>query len=249
MSAAGAGRGNGLEAAAYAPVADLEPQLADAMLDALRDEGVAAYVVPAAGLRGAYGDVRLPDRPTDRLWVDREAQDRVRVVLGDLLPRLRAELDAHVREVDEQRGGTDADIARAWADIVAGYNRPADTVRWPAAEDVTDDPAPAEPPVIAADLAPPSAAELPLPPADDEEHFVPPDPPPLPRTDPITRAAWLALIGGPLFFFVASTFGLSPGGMSAFLAVVAFVGGFVTLVARMQDGPRNDSGPDDGAVV
>jgi hypothetical protein len=249
MSAAGPGRGNGLEAAAYAPVADLEPQLADAMLDALRDEGVAAYVVPAAGLRGAYGDVRLPDRPTDRLWVDRDAQDRVRVVLGELLPRLRAELDAHVRAVDEQRGGSDADIARAWADIVAGYNRPADTVRWPAAEDVPDDVAPPQPAEDSALPAPSTAAELPPPPADDEEHFVPPDPPPLPRADLITRAAWAALLGGPLFFFVATTFGMAPGGTYAFLAVVAFVGGFVTLVARMQDGPRDDSGPDDGAVV
>lgn len=35
----------------------------------------------------------------------------------------------------------------------------------------------------------------------------------------------------------------------AVLALVAFVGGFVTLVARMQDRPPTDSGPDDGAVV
>jgi hypothetical protein len=34
------------------------------------------------------------------------------------------------------------------------------------------------------------------------------------------------------------------------LAVAAFVGGFVTLVARMKDRyPNDDTGPDDGAVV
>ena len=37
-------RGNGLRAAAYIGVADLHPQVADVMLAALADEGVAAYV-------------------------------------------------------------------------------------------------------------------------------------------------------------------------------------------------------------
>jgi hypothetical protein len=36
----------------------------------------------------------------------------------------------------------------------------------------------------------------------------------------------------------------------AVLAIAAFVGGFVTLVARMKDRPpSDDTGPDDGAVV
>jgi len=42
---------------------DLEPQFADALLEALRAEGVAAYAAPAPGRRGPYMDVILPDRP------------------------------------------------------------------------------------------------------------------------------------------------------------------------------------------
>ncbi|MEY2475130.1 MAG: hypothetical protein QOG87_445, partial [Actinomycetota bacterium] len=38
-------------------------------------------------------------------------------------------------------------------------------------------------------------------------------------------------------------------GWAGLLALAAFVGGFVTLVARMEDRPPNDLGGDDGAVV
>jgi hypothetical protein len=67
-------RGNGLTADAYVPLADLTPQLADAMLSALREAGIAAYAAPAPGRTGGYLDVRLPEEPTDRLYADAEAR-------------------------------------------------------------------------------------------------------------------------------------------------------------------------------
>jgi hypothetical protein len=82
------------------------------------------------------------------------------------------------------------------------------------------------------------------------EHFVPPVPPPLPRLDPITKGAWLALFGGPLYLLVSTAIGATISGLAAFLAVAAFVGGFVILVLRMDNGRPPDSGSDDdGAVV
>jgi hypothetical protein len=85
-------------------------------------------------------------------------------------------------------------------------------------------------------------------PADD--HFVPPVPPPLPRLDPITKGAWLALFGGPLYLLISTAIGATISGLAAFLAVAAFVGGFVILVLRMDNGRPPDSGSDDdGAVV
>jgi hypothetical protein len=90
----------------------------------------------------------------------------------------------------------------------------------------------------------PSANE----PADD--HFVPPVPPPLPRLDPVTKGAWLALFGGPLYLLISTAIGTTISGLAAFLAVAAFVGGFVILVLRMDNGRPPDSGSDDdGAVV
>ena len=93
----------------------------------------------------------------------------------------------------------------------------------------------------------PRDAPLPEDPAD--EHFVPPVPPPLPRLEPATKLAWIALFGGPLYLLIATATGAAISGLAAFLAVAAFVGGFVVLVLRMDNGRPPDSGPDDGAVV
>jgi len=87
------------------------------------------------------------------------------------------------------------------------------------------------------------------PPNEDEDHFVPPEPPPLPRLDPVTKGAWVALFGGPLYLLVAVMASWQVPDWAAFCAVAAFVGGFATLVVRMGDRPPRDSGPDDGAVV
>lgn len=81
---------------------------------------------------------------------------------------------------------------------------------------------------------------------EDEGHFVPPPPPPLPTTDTTTKMAWVALFGGPLYLLIAAVLSWEVPGWVAFLAVAAFVGGFVTLVLRMGDDPRDG---DDGAVV
>jgi hypothetical protein len=83
-----------------------------------------------------------------------------------------------------------------------------------------------------------------------DEHYVPPLPPPLPKLDPITKGAWLALFGGPLYLLIATAVGGGVSGLAVFLSVAAFVGGFAVLVLRMDNGggPR-DSGPDDGAIV
>jgi hypothetical protein len=93
------------------------------------------------------------------------------------------------------------------------------------------------------------AVPAPLPPAGDDEHYVPPVPPPLPRLDPVSRGAWAALFGGPAYLLLAVLLGWVVPSWAGFCAVAAFVGGFATLVVRMGDRPPNDSGPDDGAVV
>ena len=83
-----------------------------------------------------------------------------------------------------------------------------------------------------------------------DDHFVPPVPPPLPRLDPVTKGAWVALFGGPLYLLISTAIGATISGLAAFLAVAAFVGGFVILVLRMDNGRPPDSGSDDdGAVV
>ncbi|MEV0398924.1 hypothetical protein [Actinoallomurus sp. NPDC050550] len=230
-------RGNGLTADSYIPLADLAPQLADAMLAALREAGIAAYAVPAPGTTGGYLDVRLPEEPTDRLYADAAAKQAAEDILERRLPELRADY-ANSRDEDE-----------IFAEIVAGFDRPADgdEVPWPAEENI--DEAPEESGGGSGDDTGPerTATARVVKPAseDEEEHFVPPPPPPLPKADPMTKFAWIALLGGPLYLVLSVFLGWSVPSWAAFAAVAAFIGGFVALVLRMGDDPPDD----DGAVV
>ncbi|MEU6232866.1 hypothetical protein [Kitasatospora sp. NPDC047058] len=86
--------------------------------------------------------------------------------------------------------------------------------------------------------------------ATDEGHFVPPEPPPLPAADVTAKFAWLAVLGGPALLLVDALVWREVSGWPAWVGVTAFLGGFVTLVARMRE--RDDDEPEDphgGAVV
>lgn len=259
-------RDNGLPATSYVRLRDVESHLAEGLLDRLREEDVAAYVAPAPGKRGPYGDTVLPDMPSDSVFVD-----------AGRLGQARSVSEHYLREVADEL---------AWASIVADYDTPAtdDAPRWPASEDVDDpdaaddpragdDPGategrggsrmvrPAESPSMgfgelrdALATGPASSygdndrREDPAP-VGDAEHFEPPPPPPLPVPDTVGRFAWAAVLGGPLFLVVTALLRLDVAGWPGFLALSAFVGGFVTLVARMKDRPDTDLDGDDGAVV
>ncbi|RFU83529.1 hypothetical protein DY218_26815 [Streptomyces triticagri] len=85
--------------------------------------------------------------------------------------------------------------------------------------------------------------------ADDEGHFVPPEPPPLPSADTTARFAWLAVIGGPLLLLVAILLSWPMTWWLATLSIGGFLGGFATLVMRMSDDDEEDEDPGRGAVV
>ncbi|MGH8970455.1 MAG: hypothetical protein ACRDV1_10955 [Actinomycetes bacterium] len=239
---------NGLHATSYERLVDVETHVVDGLLERLRDGEVAAYVAPATGRRGPYGDTVLPESPSDSVFVDSQQTDRARRLVDGYLAEVREEL--------------------AWAGIVAGFDSPsADEVpRWPADEDVDpEEPGqgrvvrPAETTLGFEELraygeaagvreGDGDAAEQ-APRDDPGDHYVPPPPPPVPMPDTVGRFAWAGVVGGPLFLLLASVFGLDISGWPGFLALAAFMGGFVTLVARMNDRPPAGSGDDDGAVV
>lgn len=84
----------------------------------------------------------------------------------------------------------------------------------------------------------------------DEGHFVPPEPPPLPEADVTAKFAWLAVIGGPVLMLLAVLLRWDMTWWLTTLCVGGFLGGFVTLVARMSS--DDEDGMDDpgrGAVV
>jgi hypothetical protein len=84
---------------------------------------------------------------------------------------------------------------------------------------------------------------------DDEGHFVPPEPPPLPALEPRRRLAWAGMFGSPLLMLIAVVFGWSYPGWVMGALMLGFVGGFVYLVATMQRNRPDDWSGDDGAVV
>ncbi|WP_314172713.1 hypothetical protein [Streptomyces winkii] len=86
---------------------------------------------------------------------------------------------------------------------------------------------------------------------EDEGHFVPPEPPPLPQSDTTSKFAWLAVLGGPLLLIFCVLFQQELTWWIATLGVGGFLGGFATLVARMRDGRDEDDwdDPGRGAVV
>ena len=225
-------RDNGLNAASWVLLADVDPRVADAALAALRSAGVAAYTNPYP----------FP-QPTDQLYVDAAARERAEAVLLDLQGD-----DASATQ-DEQSptgrfGGYDpAEVDAEFARIIAGMDSTApDSIEPPPAAPTTT--------TTGWEIVGSARHDVPDEPveATDEEHFVPPPPPPVPRGDAISRFAWLGLIGAPVLTLLCVLMSWRLEGWQALLVAGAFIGGFATLVIRMGNGDDDDD-PDGGAVV
>ncbi|MET9389117.1 hypothetical protein ABZY20_01700 [Streptomyces sp. NPDC006624] len=85
--------------------------------------------------------------------------------------------------------------------------------------------------------------------ADDEGHFVPPEPPPLPTADATAKFAWLGVLGGPVLLLLAVLLGWEMTWWLATLGIGGFIGGCATLVMRMRTDDEEDDDPGRGAVV
>jgi hypothetical protein len=166
-------------------------------------------------------------------------------------------------------GGEVSGEEAAWRDLVARFDDPAELAPevppWPSREDLPRPVPPAADPIADLDQPPERTSGVFLPadrtrvvrqagdprsytPAEeDDEGYVPVPLPPPTKPDAVAKAAWAGLIGGPLYLLVGTFLHWTISGLAAFAAVAAFVGGFVTLVIRLGDRPRDDD--DDGAVL
>ena len=82
---------------------------------------------------------------------------------------------------------------------------------------------------------------------DDEDGFVPPTPPPLPRSTPARTIAWIGVLGSPAVVLVLLLVQVSVPTVIGWLIIAAFIGGFGYLVATMDREPRDPW--DDGSRV
>jgi hypothetical protein len=94
-------RDNGLDAADFAAVGDLDPRLAEHLLDLLGAQGIAAYLQPSMDVNPITRNSTVPARPTDRLYADRAHLSTAR----DHLRRLVAEEDS-AEEHDQPPGAS-----------------------------------------------------------------------------------------------------------------------------------------------
>jgi hypothetical protein len=226
MSARGR-RDNGLDAALWSPLRDVDPRVGEHLLDVLYDAGIAAYLEPAADVAPYTRTVFLPSPPTDRLFVDRARSAEARTLVD-------AQADEHARPVPERaRLRRDLDEDAEWARIVAAFEAEhgQTTVEdSPADAPLPPPPAPAEPDVL----------DRP------DEHFEPPPPPKVPLPKPSTLYSFLLVAAGLVLIWAPSVIGLSDD-VGLVLGFAAVVGGVATAVARMRDSSADDG--DDGAVV
>ena len=239
-----------LPAGAYAKLVDVDPPIAEHVMDLLAQARIPAYAEPLVGDTGPYRDVRAPDRPTTRIYVEKSRLAEARDAISSGLPALRADFhaDAAARaDADDMRRASSERIEAAWDDIVSGFHT-AEPPPRPGIEGsglsqrlVREHTEPPEPPAAGA----PGPRDYVVADDLDDEGFTPPPPPPMPRPrDRFDALAWIGVLGGPLAIILAFVFGL--GGWVAAAGFAAFTAGFVTLVARASD-RRDDDG--DGAVV
>ena len=153
--------------------------------------------------------------------------------------------DAEWERIVASLRGPDSEGATEWPDVSDRPDEPEATASGGDPDVDEPVPTPAEPVIIWRGSAEDVDAELDR--AIPDEHFVPPDPPPLPRADAITWAAWVGALGAPLLLLLMTAFGVSSG-VVVVAAVGAFLGGVAILVSRMRS-HRDPFDPDDGAVV
>lgn len=82
----------------------------------------------------------------------------------------------------------------------------------------------------------------------EEEHYVPPEPPPLPKLRPGTIFGMLLIVIGIFLLVAPAIIGLGAR-IATPLALISLAAGIGWLVLRMRQGPPPDSGWDDGAQL
>src|SRR3954471_18847745 len=117
-------RDNGLDAAAFVPLLDVHPRVAEHLLDVLASAGVPAFLEPSADIEPYTRTLSLPSPPTDRLWVDREQRREAREIVDAETP-LGARPEPTPRDDQPSHGLSDLDEERAWRQIVSAWDAPA----------------------------------------------------------------------------------------------------------------------------
>ncbi len=265
-------RSNGLGAPAYGSVAQFRPGLDDrsaqTLLAQLERAGIAAYLQANDDDDDLYVDVRQLEKAREMLPQRSPAGAESPHLTDPATDPDGGDLGGGVTGRESTGPSIDEDV---WAALVESYNS-ADAAtpgRWPTSEDL--DPS-----------APPAGSRRPGPvtrevtgwepyvrrtadaeaadrrDSDDrlspEEHFHPPEPPPLPRVSFYVASGWICAMGVPVLLVVLGLIGIVVPAWGLLLAGGAFVYGLTVLFAQMRSTPLDSDGEpigddDNGAAV
>jgi hypothetical protein len=210
---------NGLVAATYVPLTDVAPQLVSALLTALGRARIPAYVAST------------PSDEALRLFVAAEERADARTIVASVV---RAAGKTPPPDRNDPLAGidTDAEFERLVADWhVDTHNAIRDAERSLSVEDEE----------WRARLEKPPAAEEPV--WLDDDHYVPPAPPPLPRFAPQTILAMVIIGLSVLLLGLGGELGLA-GRLTMILGICGVLVGAAILVSRLRTHRDDD---DDGA--
>jgi hypothetical protein len=210
---------NGLIAATYVPLTDVAPQLVSALLTALGRARIPAYVAST------------PSDEALRLFVAAEERADARTIVASVV---RAAGETPPPDRNDPLAGidTDAEFERLVADWhVDTHNAIRDAERSLSAEDEE----------WRARLEKPPAAEEPV--WLDDDHYVPPAPPPLPRFAPQTILAMVIIGLSVLLLGLGGELGIASR-LTMILGICGVLVGAAILVSRLRSHRDDD---DDGA--
>ena len=234
-SGPGAGRiDNGLRAATYVPLTDVDTEVGRQLLTALGRARIAAYLVPTAP--AAATDAA----PTSqrRLFVAAEERGDARTIVLATVRALGSDQPQLSETPSDPLVGLDTDAE--FQALIADWHVDTHTAIREAERELRREDA-----EWRARLARPPAEE---PVWLDEDHYVPPPPPPLPRLAAPTIFAMSVLAVSILVLGIGGRFGLA-GELSLVLGIGGLLLGAAILFTRIRDRRRDEDDDDDGAAI
>jgi hypothetical protein len=216
---------NGLRAPAYVPLTDVDPEVGRQLLSALGRARIAAYLDPAAP---AVSDQR-------RLFVASDERGDARTIVAAAVRAMGAQQPD--LPSSDPLAGVDADAA--FQQLVADWRIDTVAAVRDAERDLTREDAEWRSRLN----QPRETDEVWL----DEEHYVPPTPPPLPRLAAPTIIAMSVLAISILLLGLGGQVGLASG-FTFVLGVGGLLLGGIILFTRIRESRQDDEG-DDGAAI
>lgn len=235
-------RDNGLDAAAFRALRDVDPRVGEHLLDVLREADIAAYLDPTSDVDAVTRSIALPSPPSDRLFVDRNLSEQARTLLREYDSETPETGESDADQTLRQSAAPPSSPAddALWRELVAQYE--ADHGRL--GDTLTDDfDQVAKRRAQDQDEARKAASDD----SEAEEHYEPPVPPPLPILSRGAAYALMMLAGGALLLVAPGTVGLR-GDLGFIFGVLSIAAGVGMLIWRMREGPAYEN-PDDGAIV